>query len=136
MAPELSRANAVDEYKALCEQIRMYSLLRFYQLALLLGTTGSIVTALSSSAVRASVVGASFLKGSAVFVSLVLLVMEFRSTTYWHQQRERVNELCRLLGFCAFPVHSRWSPLTTSGAGFYLHVFVAALWTTSHFFHL
>jgi hypothetical protein len=136
MAPELPRGHAVDEYKALCELIRMYSLLRFYQLALLLGTTGSIVTALSSTAVRASVFGAAFLKGSAVFLSLVFLVMEFRSTTYWHQQRSRVNELCGQLGFQAFPVHSRWSPLTTSGAGFYLHVVVAGLWSTSLFFHL
>ena len=67
---------ALQEYKTICEFMRLYATLRFYQLALLLGTTGAIITALISS---------------------------------------------------------RWSPLTTSGAGFYLHVVVTAMWLTSLF---
>ena len=31
------------------------------------------------------------------------------------------------------PCASRWNPLTTSGAGFYLHVFIAAMWLASLF---
>ena len=45
-----SAGSPADEYKSVCEFMRMYATLRFYRLALLLGTTGSIVTALSSAA--------------------------------------------------------------------------------------
>ena len=44
----------IEEYKCVSAVMRQYATLRFYQLALLRGTTGSIVTALSSQAVRAS----------------------------------------------------------------------------------
>lgn len=125
--------NPGDEYKIVCEFMRQYSMMRFYQLALLLGTTGSIVTALSSQAVRTSFAGSEFLKGGGLVVSLALLALEFRATSYWHWLRNRGNELAQLLGYAPFPVSSRWSPLTTSGAGFYLHVVVASLWLSSLF---
>jgi len=120
-----------EEYKSVCDFMRLYATLRFYQLALLLGTTGSIITALSSNAVRASFARAEFLKTGGLIVSLAFLVMELRATSYWHGLRDRGNELARALCFRPFPTPSRWDPLTTSGAGFYLHAFVAALWLAS-----
>lgn len=137
--PEDSRARAdaraaqVEEYKCVSAFMRQYATLRFYQLALLLGTTGSIVTALSSQVVRASPVRIEMLKAGALVVTLALLVMEFRSSTYWQQMRDRANELARALGFHRFAVSSRWSPLTTSGVGLYLHALVALLWGASLF---
>lgn len=123
----------VEEYKCVCDFMRQYSLLRFYQLALLLGTTGSIVTALSSSVVRASLVRTDMLKLGGLVVSLALLVMEYRSSTYWRVLRNRANQIAQALRFEPFPTSSRWSPLTTSGVGFYLHALVAALWSASLF---
>ena len=123
----------VVEYKCVCDFMRQYALLRFYQLALLLGTTGSIVTALTSSAVRTSLVRTDMLKLGGLVISLALLVMEFRSSTYWMVLRNRGNEIAQTLRFQAFPVSSRWSPLTTSGVGFYLHALVAGLWLASLF---
>src|SRR5690349_11902528 len=38
----------LEEYKGICEFLRLYSTLRFYQLALLLGTSGAIATVLVS----------------------------------------------------------------------------------------
>src|SRR5262245_42609472 len=61
--------NPLEEYKALCEFMRLYTTLRFYQLALLLGTTGSIVTALASNAVRRNVMGIEMLKVAAVVLT-------------------------------------------------------------------
>ena len=121
----------IEEYKCVSAVMRQYATLRFYQLALLLGTTGSIVTALSSQAVRASAMRVEMLKFGALIISLALLVMEFRSSTYWQAMRDRANELALALRFQRLPVSSRWSPLTTSGVGFYLHALVAALWVVS-----
>jgi hypothetical protein len=126
--------SAADEYRSVCEFMRLYATLRFYQLALLLGTTGSIVTALTSQAVRESFARAEFLKAGGLLVSLAFLVMEFRATSHWHRLRERANALAAALRYQAFPVHTRWNPLTTSGAGFYLHAAVATLWCSSLFF--
>ena len=125
-----------EEYRHLCEFLRLYTTLRFYQLALLLGTTGSIVTALSSAAVRHSFMGSQMLRVRGLVMSLAFMVMEFRASSYWHRLRDRGNELALRLQFHPFPVSSRWSPLTTTGAGFYLHVFVAAMWLTSLFLPL
>ena len=125
--------NAADEYKVVCEFLRLYATLRFYRLALLLGTTGSIVTALSSEAVRTSFLRIELLRGGGLVVSLAFLVMEFRATTLWHSLRDRCNELARGLRFQPNPSSSRWHPLTTSGACFYLYALVAALWLASLF---
>jgi hypothetical protein len=133
---ETDSGNPSEEYRSACEFLRLYATLRFYQLALLLGTTGSLVTALSSSAVQTSFARAQFLKAGGLIVSLALLVMEFRASSYWHAMRERADELARVLQFRAFPRSSRWSPLTTSGASFYLHVLVASLWFASLFVRL
>ncbi|GAA4359762.1 hypothetical protein GCM10023165_56240 [Variovorax defluvii] len=129
-------SDPAEEYKCVCDFMRLYATLRFYQLALLLGTTGSIITALSSHAVRTGFARAELLKAGGLVVSLAFLVMEFRSTTYWHGLRDRGNALARQLRFMCFPTPSRWNPLTTSGAGFYLHVVVAALWLTSLFLRM
>jgi hypothetical protein len=129
----LDSGSPSDEYKCVCEFMRQYSMMRFYQLALLLGTTGSIVTALSSNAVRTSFAGTDFLKSGGLIVSLALMVMELRATSYWHRLRNRGSELARLLRYAPFPASSRWNPLTTSGAGFYLHAAVASLWLASLF---
>jgi len=125
---------ALQEYKTICEFMRLYATLRFYQLALLLGTTGAIVTALlTSTTIHASLALATTLKIGGVAVAAALTVMEFRASSYWHHMRDRANILCVALGYEPFPASSRWSPLTTSGAGFYLHVLITALWVTSLF---
>lgn len=133
--PAPAHVDPTEEFKCVCDFMRMYATLRFYQLALLLGTTGSIITALSSNAVRASFARAEFLKTGGLIVSLAFLVMEFRASSHWHGLRQRGNELAQALRFRAFPASSRWDPLTTSGAGFYLHALVATLWLASLFFH-
>jgi hypothetical protein len=125
---------ALQEYKTICEFMRLYATLRFYQLALLLGTTGAIVTALiNSRTIQATPGAAIVLKLGGFAVALALTVMEFRATSYWHRMRDRANVLCETLGYEPFAVSSRWSPLTTSGAGFYLHVVVTSLWFVSLF---
>jgi hypothetical protein len=127
----IDRDARIEEYKCVCAFMRQHATLRFYQLALLLGTTGSIVTALTSAAVRASALRIDILKCGGLLVALALLVMEYRSSTYWHSLRARGNELAASLGFGRFSASSRWSPLTTSGVGFWLHATVAALWAAS-----
>lgn len=123
--------NPVDEYKTVCEFMRLYATLRFYRLALLLGTTGSIVTALASTLVRAHFARVEMLKFGGLAISLAFLVMEFRATSQWVLLRTRCNELAQLLRFQPTLTSSRWDPLTTSGAGFYLYLLVAALWVVS-----
>jgi len=128
--------NPEEEYRHVCEFMRLYATMRFYQLALLLGTTGSIITALSSHAVRASFAQGDFLRVGGVMISLGFLVMEFRATSYWHRLRDRGNQLAAMLRFMPFPATRRWNPLTTSGVGFYLHVFITSLWLCSLFVRL
>ena len=62
--------------------------------------------------------------------------MEFRASSYWHRLRNRGNALAEVLRYEAFPTASRWNPLTTSGAGLYLHVFVSGMWCASLFLRL
>ena len=127
----LGAGSPAEEYKSVCEFMRLYATLRFYQLALLLGTTGSLVTALASAAVRSGFARPDLLRAGGLVVSLAFMVMEFRASSYWHGMRRRGNELAANLGYQAFPASSRWHPLTTSGASFYLHVAVALLWSAS-----
>jgi hypothetical protein len=123
--------NPLEEYRSVCEFMRLYATLRFYQLALLLGTSGSIVTGLTSTAVRQSFARMELLRAGGLVVSLAFLVMEFRASSYWHRLRDRGNALANELHFETFPASSRWNPLTTSGASFYLHALLALLWMTS-----
>lgn len=123
--------NPMEEYRSVCEFMRLYAMLRIYQLALLLGTTGSIVTALVSSAVRLDLVRSELLRAGGLVVTAALLVMEVRATAHWQRLRRRANELAVALQFQTFLQASRWNPLTTSGAGFYLHLIVVALWGAS-----
>lgn len=128
---------ALQEYKTICEFMRLYATLRFYQLALLLGTAGAIVTALiSSRTIHAIPAVMIVLKLSGLAVALALTVMEFRASSYWHRMRDRANVLCETLNYQPFPVSSKWNPLTTSGAGFYLHVVVVIMWIVSLFIRL
>ncbi len=134
-APEpTSSGGPAEEYKIVCAFMRQYSMMRFYQLALLLGTTSSIVTALSLNASRMNFTGATLLKGGGLFVCLALLVMAFRATSYWHRLRNCSIELAHSMRYATMPASSRWNPLTTSGAGFYLHATVTTLWLVSLFF--
>lgn len=135
-AEALESGNPAEEHKSVCEFMRLYATLRFYQLALLLGTTGSIVTALSSHAVRTNFARVEFLKTGGLIVSLAFVVMEFRASSNWQRLRARANALAQVLRYEPFPVHSRWNPLSTTGAGFYLHAVVATLWCSSLFFRL
>jgi hypothetical protein len=126
--------SSLQEYKIICEFMRLYATLRFYQLALLLGTTGAIVTALlTSTTIHASPALATTLKIGGVAVAAALTVMEFRASSYWHRMRERANVLSETLDYQPFLVSSRWNPLTTSGAGLYLHVVITLMWMTSLF---
>lgn len=129
--PGAVSGNPAEEYKSVCEFMRLYATLRFYQLALLLGTTGSLITALASTAVRTGFARAELLRTGGLLLSLAFLVMEFRASSHWHRLRQRGNELAEALRYQAFPASSRWNPLTTSGASFYLHVAVALLWLAS-----
>jgi hypothetical protein len=130
-APLPAVADAREEYKTLCEFLRSYATLRFYQLALLLGTSGGIATALSSTAVRESDYGSLLLRLTGLIVAMALTVMEFRASGYWHHVRDRANVLSAILRYCAFPASSRWNPLTTTGAGFYLHILVCMGWAAT-----
>ena len=134
--PALESGNPLEEYRSVCEFMRLYATLRFYQLALLLGTTGSIVTALSSAAVRESFARVELLRCAGALISLAFLLMEFRASSYWHRLRDRGNELAATLRFQSFPAAWRWNPLTTSGAGFYLHILTTSLWVCSLFLRL
>ncbi|HXX83116.1 MAG TPA: hypothetical protein VEN29_03960 [Casimicrobiaceae bacterium] len=126
----------LEEYKIVAEFMRQYSTLRFYQLTLLLGTSGTIVTATASAGVTTNFVSAEVLKLGGLITSLTFLAMEYRATSYWHGLRNRANKLARVLRFDLFPPQSRWNPLTSSGAEFYLHVLVALLWIISLLPHL
>jgi hypothetical protein len=65
-------------------------------------------------------------------VAAALTVMEFRAS-YWHRMRDRANVLSETLGYQGFAASSRWNPLTTSGAGFYLHVAITLPWVATLF---
>jgi hypothetical protein len=129
------QGDPLEEYKSLCEFLRLYATLRFYQLALLLGTSGAIVTALLTPALGRLPYGGVLLRCTGVIVAVALGVMEFRASSYWHRLRDRANRLCALLRFEPFPVSSRWNPLTTSGAGFYLHLLVVVGWIATLALH-
>lgn len=95
----LDSGNPSEEYKSVCEFMRLYATLRFYQLALLLGTSGGIVTALTSNAVHTGFARAELLRTGGLVISLAFLVMEFRASSYWHRLRDRANELAKGLPF-------------------------------------
>jgi hypothetical protein len=130
-----ARASAypLEEFKIICEMMRSYAMLRFYQMALLLGTSGGIVTAFASQSVRSLPVLVLLLKLGGVVLSAAFLVMDWRASSYWHRLRARANELAPELGFQPFPVGSPWSPLTTTGASLLLHIFFVIVWTISLF---
>ena len=130
-----ARASAypLEEFKIICEMMRSYAMLRFYQMALLLGTSGGIVTAFASQSVRSVPALLLVLKCVGILLSAVFLVMDWRASSYWHRLRARANELAPELGFQPFPVGSPWSPLTTTGASLLLHIFFVVVWTISLF---
>src|SRR5690242_5769026 len=128
MAARAASAYPLEEFKIICEMMRSYAMLRFYQMALLLGTSGGIVTAFASQSVRSLPVLVLLLKIGGILLSAVFLVMDWRASSYWHRLRARANELAGELGFEPFPVASPWSPLTTTGASLLLHIFFVAVW--------
>lgn len=132
----MDSANATEEYNRISEFMRTYLLLRLYRLTLLLGTSGAVITALASNSVqlRGSIV-VFLLKVAAVGISAAFAVMDFSASGHWVRLRARANQLAALLGYQAFPTPSRWSPLTATGAGNYLHLLVVALWVVSLFLH-
>jgi hypothetical protein len=123
----------LEEYKILCEMMRSYAMLRFYQMALLLGTAGGIVTGLASASVQRSALLVFMLKLGALLITAVFTIMDYRASTYWHTLRRRANLLSGDLGFQAFPVASPWNPLTTTGASLALHLFLVATWILALF---
>jgi hypothetical protein len=103
-------------------------MLRFYQMALLLGTAGGIVTGIASDNVRRSAQLVFLLKMGGLLISVVFMVMDYRASSYWHALRRRANALAGELGFAGFPARSQWNPLTITGASLVLHLFFVAVW--------
>ena len=60
--------------------------------------------------------------------------MDYRAGDYWQRLRDRANVLARTLEYQAFPESSAWSPLTSIGAGRFLHLCILLLWVVSLFF--
>jgi hypothetical protein len=118
----------LEEYKIHCEMMRGYAMLRFYQMALLLGTAGAIVTGIASENVRRSATLVFMLKLTGLLISTVFLIMDYRASSYWHALRSRANELAAELGFMPFPARSPWNPLTTTGASLIMHAFIVLVW--------
>ena len=118
----------LEEYKIICEMMRGYALLRFYQMALLLGTAGAVVTAIASDAVQRRPVLIVILKLTGLIVSWVFLVMDYRASSYWHTLRARANDLAAEMGFMTFPVRAWWNPMTTTGASLVMHTFLVLGW--------
>lgn len=108
--------------------MRGYALLRFYQMALLLGTAGAIVTAMASENIHRQPGLLVVLKLTGLLISAAFLVMDFRASSYWHALRARANALAAELGFMAFPVRAWWNPLTTTGASLVMHTFLVLAW--------
>jgi len=129
-------ADASDEFQRISEFMRTYLLLRLYRLTLLLGTSGAIITALVSDGVRArGAVVILLLKIGAVIVSTAFAIMDFSAAGHWDRLLRRANELAEQMRYARFPTPSRWTPLTASGAGNYLHVLIVLLWVASLFLH-
>jgi hypothetical protein len=121
----------IEEYRSVTATMHLYATLRFYQVALLLGMTSNAVVMLAAQSSQIGVQRALLLRIGAFAVSLALLVLGWRASSQWLALRERATALARELRFETRPVLSRWNPLSTSGATFYLHACVALLWGAS-----
>lgn len=132
VAPPVARITSIgsplDEYKHLGEDLRHYAILRLYRLTLLLGTTGAMVTALASEAVRAHPIPFLVLKLGGLVLALAFAIMDYRSGEHWLRLQRRANVLAKVLGFEARPTADSWNPLTTTGASRFLHVFFVSGW--------
>ena len=120
--------NALDEYKHLGEDLRHYGILRLARLTLLLGTTGAMVTALATDAVREHPLVFVLLKVGGLVIALVFAVMDYRSGVHWLRLQQRSNQLAAVLGFESRPVAYGWNPLATTGASRALHLFLVFGW--------
>jgi hypothetical protein len=118
----------LDEYKHLGDDLRHYGILRLYRLTLLLGTTGAIVTAVASDALRAHPTMFRLVIFGGLIVNVVFAIMDYRSGEQWQRLQQRANALAGLLGFQQRPLAHAWNPLTTTGAGRVLHLFMVAVW--------
>jgi len=128
-----STATPLEEYKHLGQDLRHYEILRLYRLTLLLGTTGAMLTALASEAVRAHPVMFEIIKLGGLVITLAFAIMDYRSGQQWLRMQTRSNVLAALLEFEPRPLSNAWSPLTTTGAGRALHLFLASGWTFVQF---
>jgi hypothetical protein len=131
MQPTTSSARtgtALDEYKHLGEDLRHYGILRLARLTLLLGTTGAMVTALASDAVRAHPIVFMLLKVGGLVIAVVFAIMDYRSGMHWLRLQQRSNQLAAVLGFEPRPVAYGWNPLATTGASRALHLFLVLGW--------
>ena len=90
----LPSTNATDEFERISEFMRAYFLLRLCRLTLLLGSSGTIVTALASDSIRArGAIVILLLKIGAVAVSTAFTIMDFSAATRWTRFLKRANEL-------------------------------------------
>ena len=130
----MTAEHSAQGYERICEFMRPYLMLRLYRLTLLLGTSGAIITALASENVRArGDIVIMLLKVVALGISAAFAVMDFSASGHWVRLRGRANQLAAAIGYQSFPIPSRWSPFTATGAGNYLHLFVVLLWLISLF---
>jgi hypothetical protein len=121
-------ATPLDEYKHLGEDLRHYGILRLYRLTLLLGTTGALITALASDAVRSNALLVDILKVGGLAVTLAFAIMDYRSGQRWMRMQRRANALAESLGFERRTLGNEWNPLTTTGVSRVLHAFVVGAW--------
>ena len=129
-------ATPLEEYKHLGLDLRHYEILRLYRLTLLLGTTGAMLTALSGDAVRAHPVMFEIIKVGGLIITVAFAVMDYRSSQQWWRMQTRSNVLAEALGFEQRPISNLWSPMTTTGAGRVLHLFLVSGWTFVQFLPL
>lgn len=104
--------DAADEFERVTEFMRAYLLLRLYRLTLLLGSSGAVITALASDAVRQrGAIVILLLKVGAIAVSSAFMIMDFSAAGHWNRFLIRANELATQLNYARFPTPSRWEPI-------------------------
>jgi hypothetical protein len=96
--------NATEEFKRISEFMRTYLVLRLYRLTLLLGTSGAIVTALSSDSVRRrGAIIILLLKLGTVAISLAFTIMDFSASGPLDSIARSCERACRYIAVSTFP---------------------------------
>jgi hypothetical protein len=121
----MSAGEPLDEYKITCEFLRSYATLRFLRFTVLLGATGGLVGTIESETDPVHIL---VLKLAGLGLTLAFGMMDYSASVAWHRMRKRASVLAQALQFEPFVASSPWSPITTTGASRYLHLFLALIW--------